>query len=320
MAAPEESARIYCLPQFLSDAAHYQIFIHYPNFLWQVGRFEESIFYGQKIYDSFAQHHGEASMVTGLAAQYLGGCYFNSGRRKESIPWYKKGLECMLASGTGDHEDLGMSYEKVARCYTWEYEQDFARAEELFQISLDMRIRLRDGLADGKQYDRVASYEPYDLQLANDRIGEVYMEMGRMYQAMSDYQQASHYTQLELDIILRNRPDNLSGIAYCHYDLGVCRYRQALQARQNADKDAANALLKQSEEYLEKALASNMKMRGALAIDTIDNQEYLADVYKAQGRRGDASNAYMAVLTMVEDLLGPTHPRIADVKEKMRFT
>ena len=181
-------------------------------------------------------------MVTGLAAQYLGGCYFNSGRIKESIPWYKKGLECMLASGTGDHEDLGMSYEKVARCYTWEYEHDFAR------------------------------------------------------------------------------PDNLSGIAYCHYDLGVCRYHQALQARQNADKDAANALLKQSEEYLEKALASNMKMRGALAIDTIDNQEYLADVYKAQGRRGDASNAYMAVLTMVEDLLGPTHPRIADVKEKMRFT
>ena len=46
---PEESARIYCLPQFLSDAAHYQIFIHYPNFLWQVGRFEESILWSKNL-------------------------------------------------------------------------------------------------------------------------------------------------------------------------------------------------------------------------------------------------------------------------------
>ena len=301
------------------DAGHYRIFIHYPNFLWQVGRFEESVFYGHKVYDAFLRHHGDASMVSGLAAQYLGGCYFNSGRIRESIAWYKKGLECMLASGVGDHEDLGMSYEKVARCYTWEYEQDFAKAEELFQVSLDMRVRLRDGLSGGRQYDRVASYEPYDVQLANDRIGEVYMELGRMYQAMGDYQQASHYSQLQLDILVRNRPDNLSGIAYCHYDLGVCRYHQALQARRNSNTAECDALLKQAEDYLSMALESNMKMRGGLAIDTIDNQEYLADVYKAQDRKGDASNAYMAVLTMVENLLGPTHPRLADVKKKMSF-
>lgn len=78
-------------------------------------------------------------------------------------------------------------------------------------------------------------------------------------------------------------------------------------------------LLEEAECMLKKALDSNMKMRGALAIDTIDNQEYLADVYAAQGRMGDASNAYMAVLTMVENLLGRNHPRIERVKEKMKF-
>ena len=301
------------------DAKHYRVFVHYPNFLWQVGHFEDSIFYGHRVYDSFARAFGENSMVTGLAAQYLGGCYFNSRRIQESIPWYKKGLSCMQASGTGDHEDLGMSYEKVARCYTWEYEQDFQKAEELFMISLDMRIRLRDALLEGRQSDRVASYEPYSLALANNRIGEVYMELGRMYQAMGNYHKALECTQQHLDLQLKYSPDNLSGIAYSNYDLGVSRYHLGMQAKARGDEEEAAASFALAEELLSKALDSNMKMRGTLAIDTIDNQETLADLYAAQGRLGDASNAYMAVLTMVENLLGAAHPRMDAVKKKMAF-
>jgi hypothetical protein len=36
-------------------------------------------------------------------------------------------------------------------------------------------------------------------------------------------------------------------------------------------------------------------------------------------RYGDASNGYMAVLSMTENLLGKDHPRVQQVKEKMTF-
>ena len=60
-------------------------------------------------------------------------------------------------------------------------------------------------------------------------------------------------------------------------------------------------------------------MRGGLAIDTIDNQEYLADVYAALGNNGEASNGYMAAVSMIESLLGKDDPRIDTVKQKMMF-
>ena len=60
-------------------------------------------------------------------------------------------------------------------------------------------------------------------------------------------------------------------------------------------------------------------MRGALAADTIENQEMLGDLYAAQGRYGEASNAYMAVISMVEKLFGKDSDRIESVKQKMDF-
>ncbi len=85
------------------------------------------------------------------------------------------------------------------------------------------------------------------------------------------------------------------------------------------DREAAKAELEKAVKLLETALESNMKMHGGLAIDTIVNQEYLADAYAALGNYGEASNGYMAVITMVESLLGTEDPRIASVKQKMNF-
>ena len=301
------------------DMRGYEFFTHYPNFLWQVGRFDESIHYGHVVYDACVKQLGERTKESAMAARHLGGCYFNSGRKQESIRWYRQGLKNALAAEMPVCEELGMNYEKVARCYTWPYEQDFEKAEELFQISLDIRLRLRDAVENGEEPLWYAVYEPYNLDMANARVGEVYMEMGRMYQVMGQWEKAAEYTNLQLRDIEKSRPDNLSGIAYCHYDLGVSNYHMALKAREAGEEKTCVGLLFEAEQWMQKALDSNMKMRGALAIDTIDNQEYLADVYAAQGRVGDASNAYMAVLTMVKNLLGEAHPRLERVKQKMIF-
>lgn len=62
-----------------------------------------------------------------------------------------------------------------------------------------------------------------------------------------------------------------------------------------------------------------MEMRGGLAVDTIDNQEYLGDLYVATNRFTEASNAYMAAINMLEKLYGGDYERIEKVKEKMKF-
>ncbi len=290
----------------------------FASFLWQVGYFNESIFHETRVYEACVRHFGVASMYTGFVAQMLGGCYFNSNRIEESIPWYKQGLDSMLASGAPMTEDLAMSYEKVARCYTWEYEQDFAKAEELFQKSLEIRLEMIERVKAGEDMTirRVFMKEPFDLKFAYGRLAEIYMEIGRMYQFMGNWEKGCEYARLNLETRLANQSNAAaSSIAYANYDIGVCLYQMAMQR----EGDERTKLLAEAQEKLEAALESNMKMRGALAYDTIDNQEYVADVYAAQGDYLKASNGYMAVLTMSENLFGPDDPRIARVKQKMYF-
>ena len=298
----------------------YLIFQAFCNFLWQVGRFEASIFHVHRVYDACVRDLGLNTMAAGFMAKSVGGCYFNSRREQESIQWYRQGLESMLASNAEESEDLAISYEKVARCCTWEYEQDFARAEELFEKALAIRLRLLERVNRGEILPMLEKVEVIDLSKVYGRIGESYMEMGRMYQAMGEYNQAYEYASKYTQLVEQYCPENVSGIAYGYYDCGVCRYHLALQLRRDGDEEGAIKQLADAENNLSRSLASNLKMRGALAVDTIDNQEYLADVYAAQHRFGDASNGYMAVLTMVENLLGKDHPRTLIVKQKMNFT
>lgn len=304
----------------IPDGNEVEIFEPYCSVLWQIGLFDDSIRFGHRLYEACVEKCGINSVVTGFAAKALGGDYFNSRRLEESIPWYKQGLESMLLSGEEESEDLAIAYEKVARCYTWEYEQDFAKSEEYFQKALDIRLRLREALNRGEKKEMLMKYENYGIMKAEERIGESYMEMGRMYQMMGDYEKGLELAGLQEEIITTYNPKNVSGWAYALYDQGVCYYYLGVKENENGAAEAAKIHWEKALECLEKALESNMKMRGALAIDTIDNQEYLADTYAALGNYGEASNAYMAVITMVEGLLGKDHPRIRTVKDKMNFS
>lgn len=289
------------------------------NFLWQVGKFDECIKFSLRLYQDSVEKLGADTMDSGFAAKVVGGCYFNSGYEEESIPWYKKGLELMLASKAEETEDLAMSYEKVGRCYTWIYEQDFEKADMYFQEALAIRLRLLDALKNGASKRMFSPFENYGVKLAHIRIGESYMEMGRMNQMAGNYEKALDYVSRQGDILDAEFPDDLASQAYVHYDKGVCHYHLAKNALAAGNDAFSASELVLAETHFSKALELNLKRRGALALDTIDNQEYLADTYAAQKRYGEASNAYMAVISMVENLLGKDNERIQKVKEKMEF-
>lgn len=300
------------------DKELFDTWVMIPSFLWQVGRFDDSIRLGHVVYDTVLSVCGEASMLTGFAAKSLGGCYFNSSHLKESIAWYQQGLQSMILAGEGDSEDLAMSYEKVARCCTWEYEQDFDRAEELFLKAHEIRSRMKDALSNGGTMETVERRLIYNAEKAEERIGENYFEMGRMYQLRQDYKSALEFAFKQEEILLRVAPQNVSGLAYVYFDKGVCYYHLGVIAQENADPENAAQYLTMAVDNLKKALESNMKMRGAVAVDTIDNQECLGDAYAALGRYGEASNCYLSVISMLEKLLGSDCERIERVKTKMQ--
>lgn len=299
------------------DRDLFGVWVMFPSFLWQVGRFDDSVRLGHVVYNSSLSVCGKDSMLTGFAAKSLGGCYFNSGRIEESIEWYKSGLECMIRANEGDSEDLALSYEKVARCYTWPYEQDFLKAEELFFEAEQMRTRMKQCLLEGKQIVSVERQLFLDVPKVEERIGENYFEMGRMYQLKGDYKKALEFALKQDEIISRVAADSLSGIAYVYYDKGVCFYHLGISARNHQDEAKALEYLEVSGENLRTALDLNIKMRGAIALDTINNQEYLGDVYAALGKNGEASNCYLSVISMVEKLFGSEDERITAVKSKM---
>jgi len=299
------------------SAEKFEIFEPCFGFLWQVGRFDASIHFGRKLFEACRDAFGEADLRTGFVARMYAGTYFNSGRLKESVQWYRKGLDCMLACGCGDNEELALSYEKVGRCCSWDFCQDFETSEKYLLESLHIRQRLKKRIEAGETFRFLSSAKLFGLEPITDRIGESYMELGRLYQAMGRFEDALECTQMYLKCQIGEESPGAK--AYAAYDMGVSRYHLALQAAEAGDQAEAAAQLAQSCKLLEDALEINLRHRGGLALDTIRNQEQLADVLAAQGRLGEASNAYMAAMNMAEKLLGEDDPQVAAIRKKMHF-
>lgn len=282
------------------DRKMFSVWATIPSFLWQVGRFDESIRVGHEVYESSLSVCGTNSMFTGHAAKTLGGCYHNSKKIEKSIEWYKQGLKCMLASKSEINEDFQIIYEKVARCYTWEFERDFAKAEALFKKSLEIGKELLDKIRNGAVSECFEESSPSTAENIEEHIGETYMEMGRMYRLMGDYSKALEYIEKYEEIIQRVASDNISGMAYVFFDKGLCHYQIGMESCVKEDSVHEFHL---AIKYLSKALEFNKKMRGA-AVDTLNNEELLADSYRAVGNNDEAYAHYNAAIGISIKLFG----------------
>ncbi len=294
------------------DEYLFLVWSRFPNFLWQVGRFSASIDMAHTVYDTCLQYCGEANMMTGFIAKMVGGCYFNCRRIEESVPWYMQGLRSMQLSGVTLDDELALAHEKVARCYTWDCIRDFEKAAEHFEKALALRTEIKHAVENGQPIKSVIRPFPTTLQGAGEAIASVLTETGRMYQEMQDYRTALGYAERARETLKQASPNNVSSISYTYYDAGVCCYHLGVQ-------EDDPALLEQAKQTLHIALESNTKMRGAYAIDTIDNAEYLADTYRALHQYAEATEYYTLTLSMLETLYGKEHPRMEAVKAKMAF-
>ncbi len=294
---------------------YFYIFEPYISLLWQVGQFDTAIKYGHELYDACAEYFGENSPETGYAAKSLGGCYFNCRRLEESLPWYMRGLEAMLESGTPECEDLALAYEKAARCCTWDFAQDFEKAKEYFTKSMDMRLRLIEKAKCGEEVGNILpQVRVCDIRNLMSALGGLKMETGRMYQLLGDYETAHDLTAECYDILIEYNPGNYSSIAYTYYERGVCMYHIGMK---NPDREQAKAQLEEALKLLGTAMNHNERMRGRFAFDTADNHEMLGDTYAALDMGENAQWEYLRTIEMLEGLGGVGGERKAAVKEKL---
>lgn len=303
------------------DATLAEYFEPMISVLWQVGRFDDSIKFGHKLYESCLKDFGEANVTTGVIAKSLGGAYFNARRLQESVPWYEQGLKSLELSGVEYSVDLTIAYEKVARCYTWDFNFSPEQAEKYFAKALELKNLIRQHLERGGKVNKFNTFKEYTIESAEQDVG-IYFEIGRLYQKQGKYIEAQEWAERYKETLEEYNLTENPNYAYALYDIGICYYYWGVEYKKSSEEKFPNL----SKEYFEKAIAHlnaalllNMKKRGEIANDTIDTQEYLGDVYVALEKYGEASNAYMSVINMLENLYGENYERIEKVKNKMMF-
>ena len=293
-----------------------KIFSPAVNFLWQLGRFDDSIRYALLVYADNVKSFGAKTHESGYLAQTVAAAYFNSRRLDESYPWYRKSVED-LEVGAPETGDLATAYLKLARCYTYDSMQDFDKAEKLFLQALAIWDRLIDRYKDG---------EPVKLNIfpsihggcgeAERSRGVVFMEMGKMYQAAGNYVKALEMVDAFAGDLEEKGETESNNYTYAYENRGKAYLGLAGECD---DPEKRGQYLALALEMMSKALERNLRMRGEVAMDSIDCQEYLGDIYAELGDLGEAANAYMAAAEMLKRLFGEDYGRLAVIREKMRF-
>ena len=284
------------------------IWIAITEFLWQTGAFTESINYAKMLYHKCLDSYGNSNVKTGYAARVLGNSYYCSGNVEEAYPWFEKAVRIYEESGERT-EDAARAYELLGReLYVTREHRDFELAKQYFDKTIEIREELIKMLSQDETIsfiERRKGYE-YNLEKARDTLAGSYFQMGRMFLTKGDYGEAYKY----IDHSEKLRDVNLVDRDPSRYALlkmykGICQYQMT------------KTMLQQALENLKTSLDINLKYRGRLQIDTLDNQEYLGDVYAVMGEGGKAGDSYQKALEMGEMIFGSDSERVRQVKEKM---
>lgn len=287
--------------QILPYVAHIQInypqpvpelqlqYADFVNIAWICGDFARSQKSGKINYDFCLAQYGPDSVKTGDAARYLAGAYHNGGDDQSAEPYYKLALEHYLASVGPDDHVVAVTCSKLGRCAY--LKQNYEEALEYLNRSLEIDRRIIDRLED-----------PSQKKLYTFRTGDTVVEFERLYMAKEDYTTALKYAKESFDIFFLKDGTEIPNHAYSLVDMGIC-YSKLGQFRE-------------AEEYLNRALALNIKFNGQASIQTMRTREAIADNALAKGDRELARSLYLQLELDLEKDFGPTNHQVLRLKQK----
>ena len=302
------------------DVKKLYLFDEIGSYLWQIGKFKEAISYEHMLYERCLEELGPNTVQSAYVAKSLAGCYFNSGREKESKQYYESALNQFINSKEKSYPDLALAYEKVARCYTWEEYRDFTRAEELFDTSKKIYIKTLKKIRAGEKVVRWSSHhKEFSENSIINCLGGNCMEMGRMYQAMEDYSTALKYSNRYYRLLTRHNKENLNGFSYAHYDIAYSLYYLSKKNTKDSNFEKAQEQIIAAKGHIDRAFTIINEWRGDRAVDAIDIEELYGDICCSLGKKeiSLAKEMYSTALTTCLKLLGEDHVRTMKIRKKL---
>ena len=260
-------------------------FCYLQNNAWICARYSLSIELGHRFLDYTKAQFPEDHEKIGIAANYLGGCYHNSGDDISAAPYYEEGLEHQKLgiredSGYAQWNDLANAYQKVGRCayLAGDYDKSQACFEEAIRISEE-------------KCGRAGCY------------GNAFLEMGRMYLRMERYDRTLEFAERSHAFYVgRDGPDNPNS-ACSLTDIGKCRMHLG-------DYEGAK-------QALEESLRLNIRFNGVENRQTFWAKEALADLAVMQGKTEEARKLFGELEAEMEQSFGEQNPDLLALREKI---
>jgi tetratricopeptide (TPR) repeat protein len=252
---------------------------------WICGHYDLSIETGHRFLDYTKKHFPDDHKKIGIAANWLGGCYHNSGDDLHAAPYYEEGLENQLKNIREDSDyaewnELGSVYQKVGRCAYMA--GDFKKSKACF----DEARRIGSEKCDQKGY-----------------YCNALLETGCMYEAMGDYEQAVPYLQASRELYDKmsgsenpNSACSLTNIGKCCTRMG--RYEEA-------------------EKALAEALRLNIKFNGTDNRQTFWAKEAIADLALTRGNKAEALEMYQELEVEMSQCFGERSTDLKAIREKI---
>lgn len=265
----------------------YDEYVGFANTAWICSQFDQAIRAAKEIYSFTLKEFGDAGYKSAYAARAVAGAYFNAGREQEAEPYYYLGLEHMLKDPEDSYLELGLAYQKVARCaYT---AGDFEKAQSFLDASFHY-------LSEAVERKEPGANRGY--------YHDTYVAYARMHMAAGNYQTAIEYSQKAYDLLLQERGEEVTSSAYDLSDMGICHSYLG-----NYEKAA---------EYLQRALDLNIRFNGEASMVTVRTREAIADNLARQGDAEAAKSAYLRLEMEMEKSFGDQCPQVRRLSEKRK--
>ncbi len=261
-------------------------FSYLENNAWICARYALSIELGHRFLTYTKAHFPEDHEKIGIAANYLGGCYHNSGDDIHAEPYYEEGLENQKRAIREDSEpaqwdQLANAYQKVGRCAY--LAGDFEKAKNCFEES----IRIGSEKFGKKGY-----------------FCNAFLEMGCMYLKMEDYENALKYLEESQRLyVAKSGPDNPNSAAAL-MNIGKCWMRLS---------DYTGA-----KHALDESLRLNIRFNGNQSRQTFWSKEALGDLALLEGKPDEARRIYEEIEVEMEQCFGEQNPDLLALREKLK--
>lgn len=245
--------------------------------LWIQGYYGEAEEYSKKIFCSVEQYYGAVHQMTGEFCLRMAAVYYNSLNFSQAESWYWKGFAIMNQCQPFDkryHLVRSIAYEKVSRIYR--YKKQYEKALELIEEAIQSAGYYRDKKGKENMTPREGNWE-IQYQYCCLSKAKILARLGQLDRAQEICCQGAAIVTRDADGVSNGFRSNEFNSLFVEILIKKGEYERA--------EAVCRALVEKALQYRQRHYK-----------DTLSCREQLADIYQAEGKKEEATEAYEDIL------------------------